>query len=233
MGRAGASARLGMNGARGVWMHADEVVASLPVECMIGWSARSCTAPKLRCGGCAAALFYAACKGISGRARGGDARSASGVHDNVHGRVRRGRTGQSAEWKKEEKLRLVHVLAALGAAFGLAALARYGWIEPAAAAQWCNAADPSLACRLRDVLIAIFLREGFGWAALVVALLALVTRRAGLALAGACLGAVGLVLYSFEPAAVASLLSALVLARSMVGRAQRSGQQHAGGEQQA
>lgn len=127
----------------------------------------------------------------------------------------------------------VHVLAALGVAFGLAALARYGWIEPAAAAQWCNAADSSLTCRLRDALIAVFLREGFGWAALIVALLALVTRRAGLALAGACLGVVGLVLYSYEPAAVASLLSALVLARRMVGRAQRPGQQHAAGEQHA
>jgi len=105
--------------------------------------------------------------------------------------------------------------------------ARYLWIEPFEYGEFCRANEATLACRLRAALIASFAFNGIGYAALLVGALSLFIRRFGLALAGACLGVAGLVLYCYDYAAIGFLLSVLTLARvTAPARGDEFGQQH-------
>ncbi|THF63549.1 hypothetical protein E6O51_05000 [Pseudothauera rhizosphaerae] len=59
-----------------------------------------------------------------------------------------------------------------------------------------------------------FLQQRLGWAALVLGVVAFVSGRRAPAWAGWLAGVAGLVLYSFDPAAVGALLALLTLARA-------------------
>lgn len=80
-------------------------------------------------------------------------------------------------------------------------------------------------CGAKWALIQSFVHQRMGWVSLAAGVLAFVTRRKGLALLGWFTGIAGLVLYSFDYAAVGAVLSLLVLARQLA--------QEGNGKQQA
>lgn len=92
-----------------------------------------------------------------------------------------------------------------------AAWLRYGLIEQPALAERCSAAHAPAWCPLRQLLVLGFLHEVYGVAAIVIAALALLRRAPVLAWLAAALGAFALVLYNFEPGALALLLGSLRL----------------------
>lgn len=109
-------------------------------------------------------------------------------------------------------------IGAVGAAVLAAALLlRYAALEAGVFPLDCGAAvadgfDGS--CAAKWLLVQSFLDERLGWLSLVLGLAAFATRRRGFAWGGWVSGIAGLVLYSFDPAAVGALLSLLVLARA-------------------
>lgn len=94
-----------------------------------------------------------------------------------------------------------------------AGLLRYYAIEPEAIAHACQPDPWSGLCGARSALIQLFLGQRIGWAALLVALVALGLRRRWVASLALALAGAGLVLYSPEPSAAALVLSLLVLSR--------------------
>jgi hypothetical protein len=96
----------------------------------------------------------------------------------------------------------------------VAALVRHRLIEPAAIAHLCDPDPWRGACAFRSALIRLFVNQEIGALALVAGVIATFGRSARWATLGLSAGAAGLVLYSYEPAAVGALLSVLVLARS-------------------
>lgn len=118
------------------------------------------------------------------------------------------------------------VLSLLVLAFAL--VARYGLMESGWLPAECGG---SLAegvqgwCAAKWALIQSFLHQRLGWVSLVAGVLAFAVRSKGLALVGWFTGIAGLVLYSFDYAAVGAMLSLLVLARRFA--------QEGGGEQQS
>jgi hypothetical protein len=121
------------------------------------------------------------------------------------------------------------VVAAVSIAIAAAAAAflRFQLVEPEALAHLCDAAAAPWWCTLRAVVIAAFATNALAIAAVAAGGVALATRRSGAALAAACLGVAGLVLYAVEAGAIGFLLGALALARA------RERQPGARGEQQA
>jgi hypothetical protein len=108
-------------------------------------------------------------------------------------------------------LRGLVLAAVIGAiAFALRTFA----IEPASIAHACDPAPWHGTCAARTALMRSFVHQEIGWAALVVGVLATVLRGRRTAAAALGLGAAGLVLYSYEPAAVGALLGLLVLVRA-------------------
>lgn len=103
---------------------------------------------------------------------------------------------------------------AIAAVAGLAMLARYLLVEPAAVAHLCDTGGGPWWCGARAAVIATFSGYGLGYAALGLAALALALRRAPVAWAAAATGAAALVLYCFEAGAVGLLVGVLVLARA-------------------
>lgn len=87
-------------------------------------------------------------------------------------------------------------------------------IEPAAIAHACDPAPWQGACALRSTVIRLFVNQEVGWLALALSVAATVLRGARLATLAVAAGTAGLVLYSYEPAAVGALLGLLVLRRS-------------------
>lgn len=121
------------------------------------------------------------------------------------------------------------VLSLLVLAFAL--VARYGLMESGWLPAECGG---SLAegvqgwCAAKWALIQSFLHQRLGWVSLVAGVLAFAVRSKGLALVGWFTGIAGLVLYSFDYAAVGAMLSLLVLARRFAqeeGREQQSGRE--------
>lgn len=121
------------------------------------------------------------------------------------------------------------VLSLLVLAFAL--VARYGLMESGWLPAECGG---SLAdgvqgwCAAKWALIQSFLHQRLGWVSLVTGVLAFAVRSKGLALVGWFTGIAGLVLYSFDYAAVGAMLSLLVLARRFAqegGREQQSGRE--------
>ena len=99
------------------------------------------------------------------------------------------------------------------AAIGLAAAARHWLIEPVSLSQRCDAGLAGTWCSVRWWIIQAFVQQRIGWFALTLAILASVLSRrdaAAVALIAAC---IGLVLYSTELCAPATLLALLVFAR--------------------
>jgi hypothetical protein len=103
-------------------------------------------------------------------------------------------------------------LAALLALAVATALRRW-LIEPPAIAHLCDPAPWAGWCAPRMLLIRSFLDQQIGWLALAAGVAATVMRHRGVAQVALIAGCAGLVLYSYEPAAVGGLLGALVLAR--------------------
>ena len=95
----------------------------------------------------------------------------------------------------------------------VALLLRYLVVESTDLALHCDMHRWEGWCGVRTALVLSFFRQDLGWVALVLSLLAgwrqsLLMTRLSLALAVA-----GLILYSYEPAAVAALVAAMLLAR--------------------
>ncbi|MGE0800529.1 MAG: hypothetical protein AB7G13_08995 [Lautropia sp.] len=99
------------------------------------------------------------------------------------------------------------------AALAIAIAIRMLVIQPAAVGQACDVAPWDGWCAARTALVLSFRYQEFGWFALAVGVLATWLRRRWLGHAALALGLAGLVLYSYEPAVVAALLGALVVAR--------------------
>lgn len=91
---------------------------------------------------------------------------------------------------------------------------RHGVLEAGLLPRDCTAADaPTLACLFKQTFVQSFLDQRIGWASLVAGVLAFVRGNRRLAWAGWLCGVAGLVLYSYDPAAVGALLALLVLVR--------------------
>jgi hypothetical protein len=101
-------------------------------------------------------------------------------------------------------------IAALAAALALRHLA----IEPAAIAHVCDPAPWAGACAARTLAILTFVNQELGWLALGAGVVATLARSRPLASLALACGCAGLVLYSYEPAAVGTLLGLLVLVRA-------------------
>lgn len=112
-------------------------------------------------------------------------------------------------------------LMVLAAVLGL----RYGVIEAGLMARDCAGAAPAWQCALQAALVHTFLDQRVGWFSLATGAIAFALSCRRLAWAGWLSGIAGLVLYSFEPAAVGVLLALIVLARPR--------QQDRNGEQQS
>mgnify|MGYP001225583893 CR=1 FL=1 len=95
----------------------------------------------------------------------------------------------------------------------VAALLRFLAVEPEEIAHACQPDPWSGLCAARSALIQLFLGQRIGWAALLVAVAALLLRRRALASVALALAGAGLVLYSPEPSAAALVMSVVVLAR--------------------
>jgi hypothetical protein len=116
----------------------------------------------------------------------------------------------------------------VAAAFALAAGARYLLVQPAEFAHSCDVVTGFGWCTVRLLVIRSFATFGLGYAAMALTVLTVFTWSRVIALAAAIIGAAGLVLYCYDPAAVSFVTGVLVLARAQSGRARPSSrQQHA------
>jgi hypothetical protein len=107
----------------------------------------------------------------------------------------------------------------VAAVFALAAAARYLLVQPPEVAHACEAAAASIWCTLRMLVIRSFATFGLGYAAMAATVLTLFTWSRIVAWAAAMIGAAGLILYCYEPAAVSFVTGVLVLARAQSGLA--------------
>ena len=110
-------------------------------------------------------------------------------------------------------------------AFALAAGARYLLVQPPEFAHSCDAVTGFGWCTVRLFVIRSFATFGLGYAAMALTVLTVFTWNRVIALAAAVVGAAGLVLYCYEPAAVSFVTGVLVLARAQSGRARPSSRQ--------
>ncbi len=105
---------------------------------------------------------------------------------------------------------------ALAAIGGVAAWLRYGLIESSTLAQLCGDAASPWWCTWRQWLVLGFLYNVYGIAALLAALIALLSPRPAVAWLASALGLFALVLYCFQSGAIALLVGALRLLRTQV-----------------
>lgn len=113
----------------------------------------------------------------------------------------------------------------VAAVFALAAAARYLLVQPPEVAHACEAAAASTWCTLRMLVIRSFATFGLGYAAMAATVLTLFTWSRLVAWAAAMIGAAGLILYCYEPAAVSFVTGVLVLARAQSGLARPAGRE--------
>ena len=99
-----------------------------------------------------------------------------------------------------------------------AAALRFAIVEPAGIAHLCSAPEAPWWCGVREALVGALGLGVPGVAAIAAGVAANLKRSSGWALAAACLGGAGLVLYSVVAGAVGFLLGALVLARTVAAR---------------
>jgi hypothetical protein len=110
----------------------------------------------------------------------------------------------------------------------LAWAARLYIVEPDSVAAACLSDQSSWQCTLRHQLVLGFTRNAFGIAAVIVGVLATVSRWRSLAVVAIACGVFGAVLYRYELSGVGLLLGALVLLRRAP---QEERQDNAGSEQ--
>ena len=103
--------------------------------------------------------------------------------------------------------------AVIVAVAAVATLTRYAFIEPPLMAHACEAQGGPWWCGLREAVVQGFLDNGYGYAALLAALLAVFWRRTFAAVLAVCLGAIALQLYCYEAGALAVLIGTLRLVR--------------------
>lgn len=106
----------------------------------------------------------------------------------------------------------LQAIVAVALALAVTAWLRHGVIEPARIAAFCGSAgggEPL--CLLRRAVVALFVEQRLGLAALGLSLLALWTRRRALGLLAIAAAAAGLMLYGTRYAAPAAVLAALAL----------------------
>ncbi|MEY2633237.1 MAG: hypothetical protein RIR00_1891 [Pseudomonadota bacterium] len=112
----------------------------------------------------------------------------------------------------------LRVLLVIGVGLWLAIRLRYQLLESDALARQCLQAGAELACQVRSGLPQLFLQDRLGWACLLAGLGGFFGAYRSLAWLGLFLGCIGLVLYSFDLAAVGGLLSLLTLFRPLPAR---------------
>jgi len=120
----------------------------------------------------------------------------------------------------------------VAAVFALAALARYQLIQSPEFSQACETAGSWL-CDVRMLVIRSFSTFGLGYAAMAATLLTVFTWSRVVAWGAAMVGAAGLVLYCYEPAALSFVVGVLVLARAQSGQPRGSLRRQTETEQQA
>jgi hypothetical protein len=101
-----------------------------------------------------------------------------------------------------------------------AAWLRYGFIEPSDMAHACDGAAGPWWCGTRTLVVQGFLSYGYGYAAVLMALVALFWRNTAAAVLAASLGVIALQLYCYEGGALALLIGALRLVRVQYDRQQ-------------
>jgi len=92
-------------------------------------------------------------------------------------------------------------------------LLRYQLVEPDDIAQLCLRTNAPAWCGARQWVVLGFAWNAYGWASLVFAITAILTRSAAAATVGLILGLTGALLYRYFPAGLGLLLSALLLSR--------------------
>lgn len=100
-----------------------------------------------------------------------------------------------------------------------ATLVRYEFVEPPHMAHACEAATGPWWCDLREAVVRGFLSYGYGYAAVLAALLAVCWRHTFAAVLAVSLGAIALQLYCYEGGALALLIGTLRLVRIQYDRA--------------
>jgi hypothetical protein len=115
--------------------------------------------------------------------------------------------------------RAVVVLAILGlAALGIALFLRYGIIQNTPIGLACEAGEDSLTCKLRLVVIIMFVNECFGWTAVIAAGVQLWRPNSIALVIGLVFALLGLVLYNTRASALAVTLLVLSFARGAPAR---------------
>jgi hypothetical protein len=116
--------------------------------------------------------------------------------------------------------RTIVVLAVLSvAALGAALFLRYGIIQNTPIGLACEAGEASFTCKLRLVVIIMFVQECFGWTALIAALVQLWRPNSITLGVGLVFALLGLVLYNTRVSALAVTLLVLSFARPLPARA--------------
>jgi hypothetical protein len=100
----------------------------------------------------------------------------------------------------------------------LAAGLRYGLIESRSLAHLCEDGSPPTWCSLRMAIVLGFSRYGYGIAAIIATVLAMILRKPWLASVAAALGMFALILYCYDAGAIALLVGSLRLLRLQANR---------------
>lgn len=101
-----------------------------------------------------------------------------------------------------------------------ATVLRYGFIEPSDAAHACDGTGGPWWCGTRNLIVQGFLTYAYGYAAVLMALVALFWRSTVSAVLAASLGVIALQLYCYEGGALALLIGSLRLVRVQFGGAE-------------
>ena len=109
----------------------------------------------------------------------------------------------------------IALAAAVALSVAVAAIVRYAALEPAGLAHLCSASGAPWWCAPRALAAGVLDAGALGFAAIAAGVLAILTRSSAWALAAACLGAAGLLLYAVATGAAGVLLGCLVLARAI------------------
>jgi hypothetical protein len=111
----------------------------------------------------------------------------------------------------------------------VASAVRYGFIEPSHVAHACEASAAPWWCGPRNLIVQGFLNYGYGYAAVLAALLAVFWRHTFAAVLAVCLGVIALQLYCYEGGALALLVGTLRLVRLQSGENRFNGDPAAAG----
>jgi len=114
----------------------------------------------------------------------------------------------------------------------LAAWLRYGFIEPPAFGHACEDGNASGWCWARQLVVIGFNTYGYGIAAIVVTVLAMIGKKPWLAALAAALGMFALMLYCYYAGAVALLVGSLRLLRLQANRMPAPGNPNRHGNRQ-